>query len=319
MLLALGAACGRSGEKPLRVFGTIEARTVRVAPRVNGRVREVLVEEGQQVRVGQALITLNLEELSAERDRLAAAVEAAAARARLFEQGSRSETIRSLRSELASARIRERAARREVKRLQCLVAGRAAPGKQLDDARDALELARSDVKRARAQLDQAVRGFRPQEIKSAEAQLGEAKAALAEIEERLQDQQLRSPVDGVVLYRLAEPDEVAVPGASMLVLAELSRPYLDVYVPEPRVAEVAPGQHLSVEVDAYPGQYFEGIVRHVAGEAEFTPKNVQTDDQRARLVFRTRIDLKPEADWPLLLGMPAFAILPDAADGRGAR
>ncbi len=293
----------------LTAYGTVEVRQVDVASRVGGKVSQVLVDEGDQVKAGQPLVRFDLPELVAQEDQAKAAVEAAEAQLALLKAGARYQDIQAAEKALSAAQIRQAAAKREVVRVKALVAGKVVASQRLDDASTAVELAESEVAARKAQLSKLRAGARSQQIAAAEAAVGQAKAALEAVKAHLVDQQLDAPTAGIVLHRLTEPGEVARPGAPLLVIGEVARPYLDVYVPEPRIGEAEVGAKVEVHPDAFPQDVLHGLVRNVADEAEFTPKNVQTSDQRARLVFRVRVDVA-DPEHKLRPGMPAEATFP---------
>jgi multidrug resistance efflux pump len=160
-------------------------------------------------------------------------------------------------------------------------------------------------------------GARLEEIALLEANVAQARSALegarailAGIEMQLARMELTAPADGVVVHRLIEPGELASPGAPLLVLADLDRVTLTVYVPQASLGQVNLGQAVEVTVDAY-DQVFQGEVSHIASKAEFTPSNVQTEAERVHLVFAVRIRL-PNPDEALKPGMPADAIFQDS-------
>ena len=152
-------------------------------------------------------------------------------------------------------------------------------------------------------------GATPEQIAAVEAQVEVARAALLALQVQLQKLTLESPISGLVLARLVQVGEVALPGAPLLTLADLENVTLTLYVPEDQLGQVQLGQPVSVTVDAYPDQVFPGTVILIASEAEFTPKNVQTREERVSMVFAVQVDL-PNADLRLKPGMPADALLP---------
>ena len=117
-------------------------------------------------------------------------------------------------------------------------------------------------------------------------------------------ERIRSPLNGVVIYRSTEPGEFAAPGAPLLTLGDLERLNLTVYVPEDRYGQIMLGAPYPVSVDSYPGEVFTGTVTHIAAQAEFTPRNVQTTDNRKTTVFA----IKSPADHEVLLLKPIEAI-----------
>lgn len=306
-LLVLTAACTGPSDDTLKAWGTIEAREVRVASRVPGRVQKVGVREGDPVQAGQVVIETDLGDVAAQVEQARAAVEAATAQENLLKAGARREDVDTAREALSAAQTRQRQAALELERVQALRREGAVPQKALDDALTAVDVARASVNSQQAVLRKLLGGARAQELEVAAAQRLQAEAALQALQVRLDDARLVSPVTGVVLHRLVEPGEVIRAGASLLVVGETAAPYLDVYVPEPRVAQARPGTPVEVHVDALPGRTLQGKVRSVSSEAEFTPKNVQTEGQRARLVFRTRIDVQ-DPEGLVHPGMPAMAV-----------
>lgn len=308
LLVAGFAGCTRSPEATLHAYGSIEVREVRLASKTGGEATQVLVDEGDRVQAGQVLVRLDLSELERQRAQADAALRLARAKEALVREGAQHQDITAAKKAMSAAEIRAASAQREYARVVKLYADGAAPEKTRDDAQAALELAQSEVATRAAQLSKIVGGARPQELDAAVAAREQAEALLGALDVRLQDRELTSPLDGVILHRLVEPGEVARPGAPLLVIGDATRPYLDVYVPEPEVGRAQLGAAVQVRPDALAHRVFAGRIQHVAAEAEFTPKNVQTADQRARLVFRVRIALDdPRGE--VLPGMPAEALL----------
>ena len=306
-LAVLIVACrGRGEANRLRAFGSVEARQVRVSSRTGARVLRVLVDENDAVVRGQPLVELDLRELEALRDQARGAVAQAVARERLLVHGAQREDIVAAQKALAAALSRADQARRDLARAERLSSGEAIAASTLEAARTSADIAASEVETKRAQLQKIAGGTRAEELEEAAAARAQAEAALSAIEDRLRDQVIDAPLDGTVIHRMVEPGEVARPAAPLLVIGDLARPYIDVYVPEPRLAEARLGAAAEVTVDAFPGRTFRAAVSHVSAEAEFTPKNVQTDEQRARLVFRVRVDVD-DPDGVLRPGMPGTA------------
>jgi HlyD family secretion protein len=271
-LLAAFSACrDGGGDSRIRAYGSVEAREIDVASRAGGRVTEVLVDEDDAVKRGQPLVRFDLSEMEAQRAQALAALAAAQARLRLLQRGAQDEDVTAATKALQAAEIRTDSAKRELARAQALAAQQVIAPKTLDEARTGVQLAESELATRKAQLEKLTGGARREEIAAAAAAVDQAKAALAGVEDRLTDRELVAPVDGVVVHRLAATGEVARRAAPVLVLGELSRPYLDVYVPEGRLGEARRGAQVEVRVDAWPGKVFRGTVAHVASSAEFTP------------------------------------------------
>ncbi len=189
----------------------------------------------------------------------------------------------------------------------------------IEAAQAAVAIAQAGVTAARAQLDQAQAaldllqaGAREQEIAlleanvvQAEAFLSSAKAALRVLDAQLARLKLIAPVGGIVLERTVHAGELAAPGSPLLTVANLDEMMLTVYVPQADLGQVSLEQHVEVTVDAYPDS-FSGVVSHIASRAEFTPKNVQTQEERVHMVFAVKVRLE-NAEHRLKPGMPADA------------
>lgn len=181
---------------------------------------------------------------------------------------------------------------------------------QVDAARSHYEVAVAAVESAEAQLALVRAGPRNFQIRQAEASVQQAEAHLQALQVQLDKMTLRSPIDGTVIERVSHAGETATPGATLLRLGKLRPVTLTIYVPEPDLGQVRVGQPASVRVDAFPNRRFDGEIVFIASEAEFTPKNVQTKEERASLVFAVKIRL-PNEKGVLKPGMPADALIPE--------
>jgi HlyD family secretion protein len=181
---------------------------------------------------------------------------------------------------------------------------------QVDAARSQYEVAVAAVESARAQLELVKAGPRDFQIRQAEARVQQAEARLQTLKVQLDKMTLRSPIDGTVIERVAHAGETATPSATLLRLGKLRPVTLTIYVPEPHLGQVHLGQTANARVDAFPNRTFEGEIVFIASEAEFTPKNVQTQEERASLVFGVRIKF-PNEQGVLKPGMPADAVIPE--------
>ncbi len=179
---------------------------------------------------------------------------------------------------------------------------------QLHSAEMQYDLAKAQVAAAQAALDELEAGPTEEEIAMAEAQVRQAEAAVRLIDAQISKLTLTAPMDGIVTSRGAQTGETAMAGASLLTIANLDQVTLVIYVPENRVGQVQLGQEVEVRVDSFPERAFVGHVANIAGEAEFTPRNVQTQEERVNLVFAVKVRI-PNLDYALKPGMPADATI----------
>jgi len=168
--------------------------------------------------------------------------------------------------------------------------------------------AEAAVKAAQAALDKLLAGARPEELEVAQAQVEQAEAALEALELQLDKHVIRAPASGWVSSCAVDPGESVLPGTTLMVIAYLDEVNLTVYVPETDLGKVHLGQQVEVRVDSFPGEVFKGQVVYISPRAEFTPKNVQTKEERVNLVFAVKVRL-PNPEHKLKPGMPADAVI----------
>jgi multidrug efflux pump subunit AcrA (membrane-fusion protein) len=216
-----------------------------------------------------------------------------------------------------AAKASERGARTTLEQLQQQRDNPHSLQAQATAAEVQMRLAEAAIGLAQAQLDGLKMGATPEQVALAEANVDRANAALKALEVQLDKQVLTAPINGLVVERPAQEGEVAVPGAAILTLANLDKVTLTLYVSEGDMGRVTLGAPVSVTVDAYPARAFIGRVTFIASEAEFTPRNVQTREDRVSMVFAVRVQL-PNPDHALKPGMPADAVIggPPESEGR---
>ena len=177
-----------------------------------------------------------------------------------------------------------------------------------DAARSQLAAAEAQVSAAQARLAMTKSGTRPEQLAVAEAQRQQAQAARDQIDIQLAKTTLTAPRAGLILNRALHEGEQASPGSAVMTIGALETVQLTIYIAENQIGQVTQGQTAQVTVNSFPGRVFNGQVTHIADQAQFTPRNVQTSQERATTVFAVRIDI-PNADHALKPGMPADAVL----------
>jgi HlyD family secretion protein len=303
---ALGlAACGRSDSAVPEPFqGIIEHEDRVLAFEASGAITGVLVDEGDEVAAGDELATLDARLAEIERNARAADLEAARARLALLEAGTRSEEIRATRAELEAAKAGAEVARTELGRNRQLEASGATTASVIDRATAEVAQAEARVasltQRLRAQRD----GARSQEIDASEAAMQAAEQGLAAAERRVAQHHLLAPIDGTILDVLHEPGETLGAHVPVLSMADLARPYVDVFVPQAEIDRVPLDAPARVRVDAYE-ETFAARVEHVANRTEFTPRFLFSERERPNLVVRVRIAIE-DPEHALVAGVPAF-------------
>jgi multidrug resistance efflux pump len=343
--------------RPYEWSGTVEARTISVGSRAGGRVKEVLVKEGERVAKGQPLITLEpgdwpaqllqaqaqLAQAQANLDKLqkgARPEELDQARARAntaraaFAQtlaGSRPEQIAAAEARLAVQELAVEKARLDAERMAKLDKAGAAVPADVDNAKIAVKTAIAQRDAIKQQLDELKNGSRREEllqarareaeqvasetlvsagsrvedIRAAAAQVDGAQGRVEQIKSMIDELTIRAPLATRVEALDLRPGDILAQNAVGAVLLEENQLYVRIYVPETLLGRIQVGQEVPINVDSFPSKSFAGVVEHINNIGEYSPRNLQTADERADQVFATRIGLKSGLE-ELRAGMAAF-------------
>lgn len=313
LLLALSAGAlwwwwrtrrDEASEQTLRASGTVEATEARVGFEGGGRLTAVGPREGETVTAGQDLARVDAADLLARRDQAAAQVEAARARLAELVSGARREEVAQAEAEQRASTERRDDAERDLTRTRTLVEGGAMPREALDKAQTARDIAVERLRQAAEQVALLRRGARAEQVAAQRSLVEQAQAALAVAEVALGKTVLRAPFAGLVTVRHREPGEVVVPGAPVFTLIEPGARWVRIYVPEDRLGAVPLGGAATLRTDSYPDKTYSGRVTFLASEAEFTPKNVQTKEERVRLVYAAKVQVLDDPRMELKPGLP---------------
>jgi HlyD family secretion protein len=296
-------------DRAIRGSGIIEVTEVDVAFEVPGTIKERYVEEGALLDKGEPIARLDDREYRLQVERAGAAKAAAESRYRLLLKGPRGQEVDQALAAVEAADAQFATARREFDRVKALYDTHVVSQSEFDQVKNALSAAQADRDRAHSQLAMLKEGFRTEEVEEGRARLREAEKALELAQLNLSRCQLFAPVAGRVLSKNREVGETVPAGASIVTLGDLTRPWLNLYVGERDLGKIALGMQAYVTVDSFPSQPFPGRVTFIAERAEFTPKNIQTQDERVKLVYRVKIELE-NRNQALKAGMPADAVVP---------
>lgn len=284
--------------------GTMDATEIAVSFRMPGILHSRPVEEGSRVKPGELLAALDERESVARLHQVEAAQQAAQARLKDLEQGYRPQEIAEARAQTDQARANLSNLEEEARRSEALFHGGATSQQRRDKDRTAATVATEQHRAAQERLKLLQSGYRPETINASRAQLGEAQAAVEAARVAREDLQVKSPVDGVVTRTHAEAGETLGAGRPVVTVTDISRPWVRVYIPENQIGKVRLGAAAKIKVDTFPNREFDGRVSYVSSQAEFTPKNVQTQEERVKLVFAVNVTLD-NRDGTLKPGMPA--------------
>jgi len=318
----------------VQVNGRIEGDHVTIAGKYPGRIQELLVREGDQVTKGQVLIKLDDAQTTARVEQARRAFEAVEAEVQaahadlavlkldvpLAIEAARAEVV-EYKAKIAKAIAVEKEARSDAQRFRELAEKDQATRQQWEQAEMRWDVAQREIAIARAGLDQAQKGSaqaelgwkrlsaKEAEVEALERRRDQAYAGLEEIQSVLTDLTITAPSDGTITTRMVDVGEVVSTGVPLLELVNLDRLYLKVYVPEVQIGKVRLDLPAKIYTDAFPDRPFDATVRYIASKAEFTPKEVQTQDERVKLIYPVKLYLNENPDHRLTPGLPADAII----------
>lgn len=290
----LVTSCSQDDGSTIRASGTIEGTDITIGSEVAGPVGEVRVSEGSRVKAGDTLVLVNDTEYQLQLKQAESAAAAAEAQYRLAVKGSRKEDILQAEAVL-------KAAEADFQRVTDLLASKTVTQKQFDDARARYVAAEQTLRKLNA-------GLRDEEIAMARAKRDQAEAVVEQLRKKAGDCIIVAPSAGTITLRAIEPGELVGPGSLVLRLTNLDIVKLTIYVRETELGRIRIGQEAGVSIDSYPERKFKGRVVYISPKAEFTPKNVQTKEERTKLVFAVKIEVE-NPDGALKPGLPADAEL----------
>ena len=318
----------------IQANGRIEGDHVTVSSKFPGRIVDLAAREGSQVHKGHVLIRLDDAQTRAKVDQAARLVDSMMAQVEAAHTAlavlnlevplsieAVAAKVASMRAVIRKAQAVEYEDRRDTDRIRALLPEQAVSQQQVDQAEARWKVAVTEIAVAKAALDQASKELaqaelgwgrirsKEAEVAALERQRDQADATFAEARSILDDLTIVAPTNGTVTTRMVDVGEVVATGAPLLELVDLDRLYLQVYVPELQIGKVRLDLPARIHTDAFSDRSFEATVRYIASKAEFTPKEVQTPDERVKLIYAVRLYLTENPDHRLTPGLPADAVI----------
>jgi HlyD family secretion protein len=309
---------GRSGGgQVVTASGTIEATESQLGFATGGQIVRLTVQEGQAVEAGALLGELDSTETLARLAQWRAQAGAAGAQLTELQRGSRAEEITQARAQVAAAEQTAADAAIELSRTKGLVERDLVSRQSFDQAQVASNVAAARLEQAQAQLALVEAGPRPERIAAQRAMLAAAEAQLQAAEAAALHLKLYAPGAGIITVRYHEPGETVSPGVPVVALLDPTDRWVRIYVPENRIGQVQLGERATITADSWPDSTFAGEVEFISPQAEFTPRNVQTTEERVRLVYAVKVRITGDSGLRLKPGTPADVAL-EGQRGRGA-
>lgn len=286
--------CSSHNGETISATGTIEATEITVSAQVGGQTKYIIADEGQLVQVGDTLLIIDKTDWQYQLEQTRGGYEMAEAQYRLALKGAREEDV--IQSEANYKNAKD-----DLKRMEELYRAKSISEKQLDDARTRFTVSQQ-------MWEKMKRGSRQEEIDAARARRDQTKAQMASLQKKVNDCVVISPIAGTITKRYIEQGELASTGMALYRISNLSSMDITIYVSESDLPKIKLNQKANVSIDAFKTKDFEGKVTFISSTAEFTPKNIQTKDERTKLVFSVKVKV-PNPDGTLKAGLPADIIL----------
>ena len=309
LLTLLLTSCGNNDHlKSIEASGTIESTNIIISSRTSGNIQSINFLEGEKVNAGDTIIIIEHEQLDIQQLQAIAAKNAAEAQLNLMLKGARVEDINQAEENLIQAKINYETTEKDKARMQNLYDSRSITQKQYEDAVARYDLMSAQYKSAQENYNKVKKIFRQEEIDQARANLDKAIAGVELLKKSIRDSYVISPINGFLVKTFVEKGESVTSMSSLFKVSELDVVELVIYVSTIELGYVKLGQKAEVTIDTYKDKVYEGKVTYISPEAEFTPKNIQTKDERTKLVFAVKITI-PNKDYDFKAGMPADAII----------
>ena len=300
-------SCGNGNDRnAIEASGNIETTDVIVSSQVSGKVLKILKEEGQQIISGDTVMIIDPLTYELKLREAESSLTATEAQFQLLKSGARKEDIKQAEENLKQAEINFKTAEQDKQRFENLYQSKSITKKQLDDAVARYEITLAQFNSAKENLTKIKNLARPEELKQAEANVNRLKSTADILKKSLNDCFVTSPINGVIVKKFIEAGETAGPMTSLFKVSDLRSVDLIIYISETELGKVKLDQPVDVKVDTYPDKIYKGKVIYISPEAEFTPKNIQTKEERTKLVFAVKVRID-NPNYELKTGMPADA------------
>lgn len=307
-LILLTGCTKKEDDGVITSTGTIESVNVTVSSKVSGQIKSINIKEGDKVKAGDLLLTIDHDLLDIQLRQAQSGVDLAQAQFNLVKNGATKNDIRIQGDLVEQARVNLDAAKLEKDRAENLLKENSITRQQYDNAVSRYDLAATQYKTAQDNLTKIKNISRPEDIESARANLNKAISAYDLLKKNIEDCSVYAPVNGIISKKFVEQGEIINPQSSLLKISDLETVNLMIYVSETELGKVKLNETADVTVDSYKDKVYKGKVIFISPEAEFTPKNIQTKDERTKLVFGVKLEIaNPQFD--LKPGMPADAKL----------
>ncbi|MDX9925621.1 MAG: efflux RND transporter periplasmic adaptor subunit [Ignavibacteriaceae bacterium] len=308
LLLSISACGGNEDASQIEATGTIESTNVTISSKNVGEIKSIIADEGTKVNAGDTILVIDHEALGFQLLQAEASEKIAEAQLNLMLKGARSEDINQAEEMMKQSETNYKLAKNDFDRYSKLWESKSITQKQYEDITARYQIALAQYSASKENFQKVKKIFRPEEIEQARGNAQKAKASVGLLKKNISDSYIIAPLDGFVVKKFVEVGETVSPMSSLVKVSNLSSVNLIIYISELELGKVKLGQKAEITIDTYPDKKYHGVVTYISPEAEFTPKNIQTKDERTKLVFAVKIEI-PNKGFELKPGMPADAII----------
>jgi len=308
LIFHLFSSCQKAEPTVLTLSGTVESKDVRISSLAGGRITEINYDEGDEIKTGDIIAKIDCRDYELQLAQAETVIKGAKARLRLIKNGSRKEDIAAASEVIKQTEIGLEKAQKEYDRLEKLFNSGSITEKEFDDIKVLRDKSRSQLDQSRHILEKLQNGAQIEEIDSVAASVKQAEASKAILEKKISDCIILSPSDGTVLHRLAEPGEIATPGMPLLTVSDITKMKIKAFVPEKELGHIKNGAEVQLFIDTFPKTSFTGKIASISTEAEFTPKTIQTADERVKTVYEFKV-IAENKDRIFKPGMPVDIVI----------
>lgn len=281
----------QNGTDIIETSGTIEAVQVDIKSKVTGELLQIQIREGSKVKSGDVIAVIDDADLQIQKAQALAALNYTKAKYQTMIEGTRSEDKAQLEEFVRQSQLNFQNAKQDYERINNLFETQSVSQKMLDDARLRVEVAEAQLTAAKENYKKAVRGARQSEINAARATVEQAKAAVDAVEKRINDAVVRSPIDGFTTLMNYEKGEIMNAGAVLTRVVDLQSVWTRIFINEIDLGKISLNQEVIIKADSFSDREFKGRISYISPEAEFTPKNIQTKEERVKLVYAVKVSI----------------------------
>jgi HlyD family secretion protein len=301
-------SCGFNNSKKIVASGTIEIVETNISSKNADEVENMAAEEGNYVKEGDVVAVINHAMLDLQLKEVESGALVSKYQLELILNGARTEDLQLAEETVSQAKANYESAEKDLNRNKDLFDRGNIPQKQFDDAQTKYLTTKTQFNSAMINLNKLKRGARGEEINSTRARYNQTVATMNVLKKRIEDCTIKSPVTGIVTHKFVEKGEFVNAGTPIYTVSKLDPVNLTIYVTEIELGKIKLGQKAKIIIDAYPKKDISGKIVYISPNAEFTPKNIQTKEERVKQVFGVKLEI-PNPDGILKPGMPADAVI----------